>query len=144
MRKHSNDLERFVNAQEVSYQTALREIKEGCKRSHWMWYIFPQIAGLGLSPTAQYYAICDLQEAVRYLKHPILGPRLIEMSRELLKLNTNNPTQILGCPDDLKLRSCMTLFSIAKPEETVFTDVLHKFYNGEKDELTLRILNKEK
>ena len=140
MYKKSNNLERFVNAQEVSYQTALEEIKKGRKQSHWMWYIFPQVEGLGLSFKAQYYAIHDLQEAVRYLKHPVLGPRLIEISKELLKLNTNNPTEVFGYPDDLKLRSCMTLFSVASSEYTIFDDVLEKYYNGEKDVLTLKIL----
>ena len=136
----SYDLERFVRAQIGSYETALWEIRRGRKCSHWMWYIFPQIAGLGMSSTAQYYAIQDLQEAEEYLAHPILGPRLLEISGELLKLNTNDAYSVFGWPDDLKLRSSMTLFSCAAEDQPVFQQVLDKYYGGRPDEKTLSLL----
>ena len=136
----SYDLERFVRAQIGSYETALWEIRRGRKCSHWMWYIFPQIAGLGMSSTAQYYAIQDLQEAEEYLAHPILGPRLLEISGELLKLNTNDAYSVFGWPDDLKLRSSMTLFSCAAVDQPVFQQVLDKYYGGRPDEKTLSLL----
>ena len=136
----SYDLERFVRAQIGSYETALWEIRWGRKCSHWMWYIFPQIAGLGMSSTAQYYAIQDLQEAEEYLAHPILGPRLLEISGELLKLSTNDAYAVFGWPDDLKLRSSMTLFSCAVVDQPVFQQVLDKYYGGEPDEKTLALL----
>lgn len=98
-------LERFVKAQEGSYEIALNEIRQGQKRSHWMWYIFPQIKGLGYSSTAQYYAIQDENEAENYLNHPILSKRLMEISEELLKLDSNNASEVFGYPDDMKLKS---------------------------------------
>jgi uncharacterized protein (DUF1810 family) len=131
---------RFIDAQERSYATALSEIKSGRKRSHWMWYIFPQIKGLGFSETSRYYAIEDIKEAEEFLNHPILGSRLIEISKELLKLESNNAHQILGSPDDIKLHSSMTLFSSVPGASSVFEDVLRKFFNGEKDNKTLQIL----
>ncbi len=134
------DLERFVSAQTHSYDDALREVRAGRKRSHWMWYIFPQIAGLGMSSTAQYYAIDDLEEAAAYLLHPVLGPRLLEISRALLTLDTDDAGAVFGWPDELKLRSSMTLFACAAPEEPVFQAVLDKFYGGMKDPRTLEIL----
>ena len=136
----SYDLERFVRAQIGSYETALWEIRRGRKCSHWMCYIFPQIAGLGMSSTAQYYAIQDLQEAEEYLAHPILGPRLREISEELLKLDTDDAYAVFGWPDDLKLRSSMTLFSCAAVDEPLFQQVLDKYYGGEPDEKTLSLL----
>ena len=138
----SYDLERFVRAQIGSYETALWEIRRGRKCSHWMWYIFPQIAGLGMSSTAQYYAIQDLQEAEEYLAHPILGPRLLEISGELLKLSTNDAYAVFGWPDNLKLRSSMTLFHCADPDCPVFQQVLDKFFAGRPDERTLAILGR--
>ncbi len=135
-----HDLERFVRAQIGSYETALWEIRRGRKCSHWMWYIFPQIAGLGMSSTAQYYAIQDLQEAEEYLAHPILGPRLREISAALLKLESSDAYAIFGWPDDLKLRSSMTLFSCAAEDEPLFQQVLDKFYAGAPDERTLALL----
>ena len=102
------DLERFVKAQERDYSIALWEIQCGRKRSHWMWYIFPQLVGLGLSSTSQYYAISSIQEAQEYLAHPILGPRLVEICNALLNLESNDAYVIMGSPDDLKLHSCMT------------------------------------
>src|ERR1700760_1684077 len=102
-----DSLKRFTEAQENTYAAAFSEIQLGKKKSHWMWFIFPQIAGLGFSETSRYYAIRDLREAESFLKHPVLGPRLINISRELLKLKTNDAHQVFGNPDDLKLKSCM-------------------------------------
>ena len=132
-----SSLERFVTAQARDFDTALEEIEHGRKRSHWMWYVFPQIQGLGLSSTAQYYSIKDLQEARDFLAHPVLGRNLLEISNALLRLDTNNPSAVMGWPDDLKLCSCMTLFEAADPDEPVFGAVLDKFYHGERDRLTL-------
>lgn len=132
-------LERFVKAQEGSYEIALNEIKHGRKRSHWMWYIFPQIKGLGYSSTAQYYAIQDKQEAENYLKHPILSKRLIEISEELLKLDSNNASEVFGYPDDMKLKSSMTLFHCVSGNK-LFQKVLEKFFDGVLDEKTVVIL----
>ena len=127
-------LERFRSAHEKSYDTALQEIKSGMKQSHWMWYIFPQIQGLGHSSTAKYYAIKDKEEATAYWNDPVLSSHLLEISRELLKLNS--PIDwIMGCPDNLKLRSCMTLFYLVSNENT-FKEVLDKFYAGNMDEYT--------
>ena len=132
-----SSLERFVTAQARDFDTALEEIEHGRKRSHWMWYVFPQIQGLGISSTAQYYSIKDLQEARDFLAHPVLGRNLLEISNALLRLDTNNPSAVMGWPDDLKLCSCMTLFEAADPDEPVFGAVLDKFYHGERDRLTL-------
>jgi uncharacterized protein (DUF1810 family) len=133
-------LERFRKAQKNSYDTALREIKNGQKRSHWMWYIFPQIAGLGYSQTAQYYAIADLDEAKEFLKDDMLGKNIVEISEALLEVESNDATHVMGWPDDLKLRSSMTLFALADPECDVFRKVLDKFYGGEMDERTIELL----
>jgi uncharacterized protein (DUF1810 family) len=133
-------LERFRKAQKNSYDTALREIKNGQKRSHWMWYIFPQIAGLGYSQTAQYYAIADLDEAKEFLKDDMLGKNIVEISEALLEVESNDATHVMGWPDDLKLRSSMTLFALANPECDVFRKVLDKFYGGEMDERTIELL----
>ncbi|MEA5151959.1 MAG: DUF1810 domain-containing protein [Oscillospiraceae bacterium] len=135
-------LERFVSAQARDYAAALGEIRSGRKRSHWIWYIFPQICGLGMSPTSEYYGLKDIEEAKDYLGHPLLGARLIEISKALLALDTDDPGKVMGYPDDLKLRSCMTLFEAAAPAETVFSAVLDKFYGGGRDALTLRILGR--
>lgn len=136
------DLSRFLKAQEQDYEQALREIRSGRKRSHWMWYIFPQIQGLGFSPTAQYYAIRDLQEARDYLAHPVLGARLKEISSALLDLNGLSASEIFGYPDDLKLRSSMTLFRMADWNEPVFLEVLEKYYNGKPDARTVELAGK--
>lgn len=136
------ELRKFVTAQESDYATALAEIRNGRKRSHWMWYIFPQIQGLGMSPTAQYYGIKDLEQAKDFLEHPYLGKNLIEISTALLKLDSSNPSAVMGYPDDLKLCSCMTLFECADPSIEVFGKVLDKFYKGHRDGLTLKILNR--
>ena len=136
------DLSRFLKAQEQDYGQALREIRSGRKRSHWMWYIFPQIQGLGFSPTAQYYAIRDLQEARDYLAHPVLGTRLKEISSALLELDGLSASEIFGYPDDLKLRSSMTLFRMADLNEPVFLEVLEKYYDGKPDARTVELAGK--
>lgn len=134
-------LERFVKAQEGSYEIALNEIRQGQKRSHWMWYIFPQIKGLGYSSTAQYYAIQDEKEAENYLNHPILSKRLMEISEELLKLDSNNASEVFSYPDDMKLKSSMTLFFLVSEQE-IFEKVLDKFFDGKIDRKTVEILKK--
>lgn len=134
-----HDLNRFISAQERSYDAALREIKAGHKRTHWMWYIFPQIAGLGFSSTAQFYAISSMQEAKDYYAHPVLGKRLVEISEALLALDTSDAGAVMGYPDDLKLRSSMTLFFEATGD-AVFQKVLDKFYSGKPDSKTLSVL----
>ncbi|MGN6249419.1 MAG: DUF1810 domain-containing protein [Ginsengibacter sp.] len=136
-------LQRFIDAQERDYQIALSEIQKGRKRSHWMWYIFPQIKGLGFSETSKFYAIKNIGEAEEFLADPVLGKRLIEISRELLKLKTNDANQIFGSPDDLKLKSSMTLFASVPNSDPVFESVLEKYFNGQKDERTLEIISGE-
>ena len=123
----SYDLSRFHRAQARDYDRALSEIRAGNKRSHWIWYIFPQIRGLGCSSTAQFYAIEDLGEAKAYLADPVLRERLLEISGALLGLESSDPSAVMGYPDDLKLRSSMTLFALAEPENPVFPAVLKKF-----------------
>lgn len=136
----SYDLQRFLNAQNRDYETALSEICSGHKSSHWIWYIFPQIAGLGRSSTSQYYAIRDLEEARAYMDEPILREHLIRISEALLSLDSDDAEDVMGWPDDMKLRSSMTLFSVAAPEEPVFQKVLDKFWAGEPDQKTLGII----
>lgn len=140
----NNELIKFLDAQNQVYLQALSEIKKGKKNSHWMWYIFPQIKGLGSSTTAKYYEIKDLNEATAYLRHPILGKHLIEISGELLQLEEKSATQIFGKPDDKKLRSCMTLFANVENADPVFAEVLRKYFNGVQDELTLNLLAENK
>jgi uncharacterized protein (DUF1810 family) len=140
----SESLYRFVEPQAKEYQVALAEIKSGKKRSRWMWYIFPQIAGLGQNIMAKFFAIKDMEEASDYLNDDKLGSRLIEISTELLNLPENNAEQIFGYEDSLKLRSSMTLFSQVKDANPVFQAVLDKYYQGKPDELTLEILTKQK
>ena len=135
-------IKRFLDAQESDYNTALAEIRAGRKQSHWIWYIFPQIAGLGRSGTASYYAIRDMGEAREYLAHPVLRQRLLEISGALLELDGGDPLAVMGSPDDLKLRSSMTLFALAEPECDVFRKVLDKYYGGKMDQRTVRILGK--
>lgn len=137
----THNLERFISAQKSVYQTALNELKAGKKQSHWMWYIFPQIQGLGYTEISKRYAIQDLEEAAQYLQHRMLGPRLILLSHILLSLKPSDAHKILGSPDDLKLKSCMTLFSQVPGADPVFELVLKKFFNGLKDHITLKILN---
>nr|WP_269141963.1 DUF1810 domain-containing protein [Lientehia hominis] len=129
-------MERFVKAQELNYDAALSEIKNGHKQSHWMWYIFPQIQGLGHSEMSRYYAVKDKEEARAYMEHPVLGVRLMEISEALMQLQTNDISGVMACPDDRKLRSSMTLFSLVS-NEPVFQNVLDKFFNGERDKFTL-------
>lgn len=135
-------LERFVQAQESSYARALREVKNGRKTSHWMWYIFPQLSGLGHSQTARYYAIRDRAEAEAYLAHPVLGKRLLEISSELLKLESFDVTAVMGWPDDLKLKSSMTLFGLVS-REPVFRQVLEKYFRGEEDVYTVQAISRQ-
>ena len=137
------DLQKFIEAQEKDYPIALNEIKKGRKRSHWMWYIFPQIKGLGSSSTSKFYAINSIDEAEEFLQHPVLGVRLMEICHALLALTTNNATSVFGTPDDMKLSSCITLFASAKNADPVFQLVLDKFFNGRKDEKTLAILTQQ-
>jgi uncharacterized protein (DUF1810 family) len=134
------DLDRFVKAQEGCHARALAELRAGAKRSHWMWYVFPQLAGLGLSATAVHYAIADLAEARAYLAHPLLGPRLEECARALLDVPGRTAREILGSPDDLKLRSSMTLFAQVTGADPVFRRVLERYYGGEADARTLELL----
>lgn len=134
------ELERFVKAQERDYETALEEIKSGRKRSHWMWYIFPQLKELGYSTTAKYYGIQDLDEARAFLADDYLGGNLMEITSALLGLKTDDAHAVFGSPDDLKLRSCMTLFAAADPDCEVFFRVLDKYYDGEPCRRTLEIL----
>lgn len=136
----SYNIERFIKAQEYSYAEALKEIQNGHKESHWIWYIFPQLKQLGRSSTAQYYGIENLEEATEYLAHPILGFRLREICEALLSIDRNNPYQVMGGIDALKLRSSMTLFAEIEGYNSVFGKVLNKYYNGERDENTIRLL----
>jgi uncharacterized protein (DUF1810 family) len=135
------DLQRFIGAQEGVYANVISELKAGQKRTHWMWFIFPQIDGLGMSPTSKYYALRSLDEAQAYLEHPLLGSRLIECSKVILELQGLSALHILGHPDDLKLRSSMTLFSRLDSAETVFELVLAKYFGGEPDVQTLQMLH---
>ena len=139
----SYDLSRFTQAHMESYKTALDEIRNGRKESHWMWYIFPQIRGLGRSSTSEYYAIRDLDEAKAFLQDAYLGSNLLEISRVLLDLEEDNPTVIFGRPDDIKLKSCMTLFVQISDEGSVFHQVLDKYFGGRMDKRTLAILQEE-
>ena len=133
-------LDRFLDAQRGDYAAALAEVRRGRKTSHWMWYIFPQIAGLGQSSTARYYSIRDLEEAREYYAHPVLGQRLREISGVLLELRGSDPVAVFGGIDSMKLKSSMTLFAVAAPDDPLFQQVLDKYYGGEQDVLTLRIL----
>jgi uncharacterized protein (DUF1810 family) len=132
--------ERFIKAQERDYTIALSEIKAGRKRSHWMWYIFPQLHGLGASEMSRYYAIQDFAEAGAHLEHPLLGPRLMEISSALLSLPGNNANAIFGSPDDRKLHSSMTLFSLVNGADPVFDQVIKKYFYGKTDPGTLQLL----
>ena len=140
MNEVNYNLERFIEAQHTGYTIALSEIKHGRKQSHWMWYIFPQVQGLGLTATSKYYAIKNIDEATAYLSNEILGRRLMEISNALLEIKTNNAGIVFGNPDDMKLRSSMTLFAEVQNTNKVFQQVLDKFFNGKKDEKTLQFL----
>jgi uncharacterized protein (DUF1810 family) len=134
------DLDRFVHAQEEMYPIALAEIRNGHKETHWMWFIFPQIDGLGMSALAKRYAIAGLDEARAYLAHPTLGPRLVECTQAVLALNGRTVREIFGTPDDLKLRSAATLFAAASEPHSIFHQLLAKYFDGGPDERTLRLL----
>ncbi len=134
-----HDLHRFVAAQSGVYETALEELRRGRKRTHWMWFVFPQLAGLGSSPMAQRYAISGLAEAEAYLRHPLLGPRLVECAQALLAIEGRSAREVLGSPDDLKLRSCATLFALVAPGGSPYERLLEKYYAGERDAATLRL-----
>ena len=133
-------LERFVDAQRDVYTQALSEIRAGRKRSHWMWFIFPQIAGLGSSPTAQHFAIRDRAEAEAYLQHPILGPRLIESAEALLALTDRSASDVFGYPDDLKLKSSLTLFNEVSDPGSVFQRAIDHYFEGNRDDRTVELL----
>jgi uncharacterized protein (DUF1810 family) len=139
------DLDRFRKAQEHDYATALSELRAGRKRTHWIWYVFPQIDGLGRSSTARYYALSGLEEAKAYLADPVLGPRLLECAQALIELPTSDPLAVLGFPDNLKVCSSMTLFEVAGEGDgrwRAFGRVLDKFYGGERDRATLNLLGR--
>jgi uncharacterized protein (DUF1810 family) len=140
MMRGMTDLTRFVEAQDGIYERALAELRAGEKRSHWMWFVFPQVAGLGRSSTAQRYAIAGLDEARDYLAHPVLGPRLVECSEALLAVEGRDASQIMGYPDDLKLRSSMTLFAEAADDLAPFARVLEKYFDSSPDPATLERL----
>ena len=130
-------LKRFVDAQEPVFAEVLRELERGHKRTHWMWFVFPQLAALGSSPTAKHFGIHSLDEARAYLRHPILGPRLRQCCETLIKVRGRSAREIFGATDELKLRSCLTVFELAAPNEPLFAQCLEKYYSGERDELTL-------
>ena len=134
------DLRRFVRAQEADYPRALSEIKDGRKRTHWMWYIFPQFDGLAFSATSTHYAIKSLAEAKAFLDHPTLGPRLLECAEAVVGVDGRSASEIFGSPDDLKLRSCATLFACVLPPGSVFDRLLAKYYRGERDGKTIQLL----
>jgi uncharacterized protein (DUF1810 family) len=136
------ELNRFISAQEGVYDRALAELRSGLKRSHWMWYIFPQIDGLGNSPTTRLYSIKSLEEARQYLAHPVLGARLIECAEAVMAVQGQSAADIFGHPDDWKLQSSMTLFELAAGPGSVFERVLDKYYAGKRDSRTLQIVGK--
>jgi uncharacterized protein (DUF1810 family) len=137
------DLERFVQAQDAVYDQALAEIRSGRKQSHWMWYIFPQLDGLGSSSTARRYSVKSLAEARTYLAHPILGPRLVECTEAVLRAQGLSALAIFGSPDDMKLRSCATLFTYASSEDSVFRRLIDKYFAGKHDDRTLRLIGEQ-
>ncbi len=137
------DLDRFISAQEGVYDRVLAELRDGLKRTHWMWYIFPQIDGLGHSPRARQYAIKSLEEARQYLSHPVLGTRLRECSDAVLAIRDRSASEVFGYPDDMKLQSCMTLFTLVTDPGSVFERVLDKYYQGKRDARTLQIIGKQ-
>ncbi len=134
------DLQRFIDAQDRVLEQVRSELRQGNKRGHWMWFIFPQIRGLGSSPTATHYAIASREEAAAYLKHPTLGPRLVEFTRLVLAVKNRTSAQIFGQIDSLKFRSSMTLFAAVTLRETAFQEALDKYYEGHPDPRTMEIL----
>lgn len=139
-----SDLSRFIKAQDNMYSVALKEIKSGKKKSHWMWYIFPQIKGLGKTEISNYYAIKNLEEGISYLENPILKGRLLEISQAVLDLNTRNIEEVFGSIDSLKLKSSMTLFHQIDKEEKIFIEVLNKYFNKELDKRMIELLRSNK
>jgi uncharacterized protein (DUF1810 family) len=137
-----HDLARFVEAQKHDYAQALSEIRRGQKRSHWMWYVFPQFDGLGFSSTSRRYSIKSVAEAEAYLRHPILGPRLLESARATLGVEGRSALEVFGSPDDMKLRSCATLFASISPAGSVFEQILNRYFGGEPDDTTLQLLGR--
>lgn len=137
----SSDLDRFISAQEDLFPDALNEIKNGRKEGHWIWFVFPQVHGLGVSSLSQTYAIKSRFEAVAYLYHSVLGPRLKEISEALLQVEGRTAYEIMGSPDDMKLQSCMTLFALVSEGDSVFQEVLDKYFGGKLDERTILLLD---
>lgn len=140
---NSYDLSRYLEGQKSTYNNALAEIQQGKKQSHWMWFIFPQIIGLGFTDYNIFYAIKNIEEAKEYYYHPVLGKRLIEITTAFLNIKNKTALDILGKPDTRKLKSCMTLFLQVPNASTIFQDVLDNFYDGEQDQKTLEILQKQ-
>lgn len=134
------NIERFIKIQKEDYAMALKEIKNGRKRTHWMWYIFPQLKGLGTSAMAQYYGLENLEEAKEYYNNDYLRKNLLEITKALLSLDNTNIESILGYPDNLKLLSCMTLFEIVDKNENVFSQILDKYYKGKRDTNTIHLI----
>lgn len=135
------DIDRFIKMQELYYEIALSEIKDGYKRTHWIWYIFPQLKGLGQSYNSEYYGLDSVDEVIEYMRNPYLRNNMIEICNELYKLD-DSIENIFGYPDYLKLNSCMTLFEYSIQEEKIFGKIIDKFYNGKRDSVTLEILEK--
>jgi uncharacterized protein (DUF1810 family) len=139
-RSDADSLNRFVRAQADDYDRALSELRAGRKRSHWMWYVFPQFDGLGSSETSRRYAIRSIEEADTYLRHPVLGPRLVESAEAVMAIEGRSALDVFGTPDDLKLRSCATLFASVSPPGSVFERLLDKYFDGTPDDRTVRLL----
>lgn len=137
------NLERFVEAQKDDYRQALSEVRAGRKRTHWMWYIFPQLDGLAMSETSKFYSIKSLDEARAYLQHATLGPRLLECAEAALLVEGRTAREVFGAPDDAKLKSCATLFALVSPEKSVFHRLLAKLYGSDQDRRTLQLLGVE-
>ena len=137
------NLARFVRAQEPDFEQAMSEIRGGRKRSHWMWYIFPQFHGLGVSSTSRQYSIKSVAEAEDYLRHPVLGPRLLESVQAVLDVEGRSALEVFGSPDDMKLRSCATLFACVSPAGSVFEQLLDRYFGGERDDKTLRLVGRK-
>ena len=136
------DLTKYKHAHQQNYEIALSEIRNGRKSSHWMWYIFPQLKGLGRSTTSEYYGIQNLDEAKEFLADDYLGGHLVEISYALLRIDCNDAKTVFGRPDDMKLKSCMTLFCMADPDEEVFKEVLNKFFDRKPDYRTVKMINR--
>lgn len=141
MSSHQPPLARFLEAQDAVWPAVQAELAAGRKTSHWMWFVFPQLAGLGRSATARFYGLRDLQEARAYIGHPVLGPRLVQCCELLRALPEDDPVCIFGAVDALKLRSCLTLFAAAAPAQATFDDCLRKFFDGKPDPLTAQLLD---